>query len=801
MKNYRELYFEVIKGIQEEVHFHPELEILFVLEGEVQFEMLDVKQNMKKEDVVLVNTSVPHRVLCRGEAVLARAYFSYQVLSKFIGNENAVFYCNSVMDQDQTYHEVRSVFHELIYQHVRGEHKTACMLESLLYRLLDCVIENYQIQGFKENHQSQQDERMQQIIHYVNQNYQSGISLTELADSLYVSTSTLSRLFKKQTGIYFADYVNQIRMRYALNDLLYTDKNITKIAVDCGFSNPSGFNKVFREVYGMSPSEYRSRLQEDAKRAESKENVLKEKLKQELKQELQKTGKLSLSDKNEPKSMTVDMNQGNDYVKPWNKVINIGALSNLTLANLQYHTLILTEQLGFSYVRVWNIFSKKLLITDGRTIGNYNYDNINGVFDFLVSHNIRPYLDFGKRPDTVISAEGKSIYFEEECIPFSSRRAWEAMLEDFIVHLVKRYGRVEVENWIFEFSYNRILGEASEYYADEKYDYFEVFRYGRQLIKKYLPNAKVGGFSGIIHLDYIYMKKFLTFCRSNACMPEYISFLLFPYESKGVKYRRALDEQFGAREIKQIYEVMREAGIARDECEIHITEWNHSLSSRNYVNDSCFRAVYFAKDIASIWNSVDLMCVWMGSDWISSYYDSVGVANGGSGLLTKDTIPKPAYYAVQFLNRMGSQLVEKGDNYIITKTGKEDFYILCFYYSWFSCNYFTKEEDSILPTEMEQIFESKEPMEMEFVLHNLPSNGRYTIKTQTVNRSHGSILDEWKLFGYENDIESGDVKYLREICIPLMAMERQEAYENRLRIRKTLQEHELSLIHIYEEVR
>ncbi len=47
---------------------------------------------------------------------------------------------------------------------------------------------------------------------------------------------------------------------------------------------------------------------------------------------------------------------------------------------------------------------------------------------------------------------------------------------------------------------------------------------------------------------------------------------------------------------------------------------------------SSFRGAYFAKKICEIWDSVDMICCWMGSDWMSSYYDSRSFINGASGI-------------------------------------------------------------------------------------------------------------------------------------------------------------------------
>lgn len=797
MINKKGLAFCIEKNRIETKHFHPDFELIFIMEGTAAITLYDKKYVLKKEDIVLINSSIPHSIQCDVQTIISRAFYSYQLVADIMEDENCLFYCNSIEDVCHSYEELRDIFGEIIYCHVQDDHKTDCLQDSLLYKLLDCVIEHYQIQNSgKGMNNKNNDERMLRIIHFVNKNFQSTLSLNELAEQLYVSTSTLSRLFKKQTGVYFADYVNQTRVRYAMNDLLYTDKNITKVAVDCGFSNPSVFNKVFRKMYGLAPSEYRYSKKEEAKKNHLQEEKLREQLRKELKEKDKLVYHLSTYEKT---SIKIDIDKSDIYAKNWNKVINIGSVYNLTLANLQYHTLFLTEQLGYPYVRLWNVFSKKLMLNDGKTIGAYNYDNINIVFDFLISNHIIPFLDFGRRPDTAVRREGQAVFYSEEYIEFQSKKAWEAMIEDFILHIIKRYGKNEVEKWIFEFSCDRIHKKESQCYIDENYNYIYVFQFAYHTIKKQLPNAQVGGPMGIIHWDEPFIKGFLEACKEKKCVPDFLSFVLFPYMTKNengsVVYKRTHDPLFEIHQITKMKQLIKETELYN--CRLYITEWNNSVSNRNYLNDSCFRAVYIAKKIAEIWDKVDLLCIWMGSDWVSSYYDSVGIANGGSGLLTKDSIRKPAYYTFLFLNTLGEHVVDKGEHYIITMSGNQNYQILCFYFKWYSSNYFIREEDETEPAKMNDIFKESKPLELEIIMKNIPSNGKYTIKKRTINQSNGSLLDEWGKFQYDPELESSEVKYVREKCIPDLSMRKQTIDNNIICIKEILQVHEISLLNVY----
>lgn len=791
--------FQIVKGIKEERHFHSETELLFVIEGEGKAILKDSVCELGKDDVIVVNPGIMHSVVCSERTVICSVHFLYQLLP---GNENStesLFVCNSVSENGISYKELREIIYELVYCYVQNQHKTECLKMSILYKLLDCLIENYQMDGSVVHLKMDADDvRMQRILQYVNLNFQYSITLSELADKLYVSTSTLSRLFKKRSGMYFADYLNQVRIGHAVQEMLESDYNITKIAVDAGFSNPSVFNRVFRERYKMPPSDYRKQQKERIRTEKAKEQMEEEKLRQELKK---KEIFLTRRDMQEKLTEYIDVSNGDVYKKTWDQAVNIGSVYNLTLANLQYHTLYLTEHLGFQYIRLWNVFSKKLMISDGSRRGNYNYDTIDGVLDFLVSHHIRLYLDFGKRPNTAVKSEGESIFFEEEYIHFVSREAWESLLADFMQHIVKRYGEEEVSQWMFELSSDRIHLKESNCYDDVNYDYFNAYKYMYRTIKRLVPGALTGGPLGIIDWAEEFLREFLERSREEGCEPDFVSAMLFPYETKSDKgvitHRRAADEMHEAGQIRRLKKIIKDMGM--EGCRIFIAEWNNTLSNRNYLNDSCFRAAYIARTLSQIWDSVDMMSVWMGSDWVSSYYDTVGVANGGSGLLTKDSIRKPAYFALEFMNRLGNCLIQRGEHYIITRNEKQSYYILCYNFKYYSYQYFLQEESVSSPDKINDIFEDTEQADIRMVLYNMPPNTRFIIKKRTISMEEGSILNEWKKLQYDRNMESSEVKYIRDVCFPHMSLEKQQVNQGKISIRTVLQPHEISLFHIYED--
>lgn len=92
---------------------------------------------------------------------------------------------------------------------------------------------------------------------YVIKHFREKIYLDQIADTLGISSSYLSRLFKRETGIRLQDYVNQVRVERAANLLVYSEESIPKIAQYVNFPSQSYFGKIFKAYKNMTPRQYR----------------------------------------------------------------------------------------------------------------------------------------------------------------------------------------------------------------------------------------------------------------------------------------------------------------------------------------------------------------------------------------------------------------------------------------------------------------------------------------------------------------------------------------------------------------
>lgn len=100
-------------------------------------------------------------------------------------------------------------------------------------------------------------EQLKNVFGYIEQKYQEKIRIEDVAQSLNMTESTLSRLIKKRTGKSFVNFLNDYRIGFACRWLTETNQSVSEIADRCGFYNISNFNRIFKKNKGCTPIEYR----------------------------------------------------------------------------------------------------------------------------------------------------------------------------------------------------------------------------------------------------------------------------------------------------------------------------------------------------------------------------------------------------------------------------------------------------------------------------------------------------------------------------------------------------------------
>lgn len=111
---------------------------------------------------------------------------------------------------------------------------------------------------------------MGEAVRYLLANFRNPVRLERLLKITGMSKSTFSRQFLKHSGKTFQDFLLSLRMQAACRELRETRRPVLDVAVDCGFSELSFFNRCFRRTQGCTPTQFRGRKPPDSKSPDSK---------------------------------------------------------------------------------------------------------------------------------------------------------------------------------------------------------------------------------------------------------------------------------------------------------------------------------------------------------------------------------------------------------------------------------------------------------------------------------------------------------------------------------------------------
>ncbi len=96
-----------------------------------------------------------------------------------------------------------------------------------------------------------------EILAYIQANYQTNIEVNQLAKQYYTTASHVTRTFKKHMGVGIVAYLHGVRIKNAVEMLEKTDVGIKEVSIACGYENLNNFYKYFKKLVGYTPAAYR----------------------------------------------------------------------------------------------------------------------------------------------------------------------------------------------------------------------------------------------------------------------------------------------------------------------------------------------------------------------------------------------------------------------------------------------------------------------------------------------------------------------------------------------------------------
>lgn len=750
----------------------PDLILIYVLSGKLEVRKDDGVSELAAGDVILINANryFVTRRQSDEDICYVRLSIAFELVSDILLKGNCMFRCDSSHERGKRYQDLRDALDKALSIYVGNN---ADVLDfrfiSTCYQVMAVLVDKFLVSSAYVRDEKGQDraaERVQQINEYVHNNFRSSIRLSDVAKELYLSEGYLSRFIKKTYGMNFVDYLYSVRLYYAVEEMLSSDSSITSIAFKYGFPSVASFDRVFKKNYGMLPSAYRKRMAGAATAAES-EGVSEEDLqgvKAYLDSDRGRSSELAASIE-----ITPGMLAGEPLQRSWETTINAGRAESLMNQQLQRHLLEAHEGLGFTYVRVWNVFSENMLI-DLKALGtSFNFSRIDASLDFLVEHHLKPHLELANKTQRVLRNARYASDDPRELMYLPPLDDWKRLIEAFAHHICLRYGVKEVGSWRIELWLEQVdpLTEAS---IERFLDYFDATY---RIFRRHCPGIAIGGCEWRLNGDTSEFKQIVEAWGKRSVRPDFISECVYPYETTftatgALESRPIRDGREVLKSLAETKLVLLESKLAGTP--LYVTEWNCSICSRNYINDTCYKGADVIRTLLRAYGVVDEMGYYFLSDIESDSFDSSPPLFGGLGMMTKDGVPKPSGYALLFLKKLKPLLVACDENVCVTSDGESSFGIICHNARQLNDYYYRTPEDEVDCDAIGDYFDDRRDLAIDVTINGIAA-GRYHKRTLKVGQHHGSVLDLWRSLEYGDSLAREDVAYIREVCKPQLTIE------------------------------
>lgn len=249
-------------------HWHKAVELLLFVKGKVTCNFENSTLHAKPGDLYIINSHEVHATRVSRHAVYLCVHILPSQMCKFVPNFDQLSFSFAFDPEDQVkaiaYEQLRIHMQEIFRQ--TEETQVAYKLEqqARLYALTALLVKHFsQPLAMEETTLRRSDmTRLEPVLEYIQLHHAEELPLDEAANAMGLNKEYFCRLFKKNMGVSYLQYVYQVRTTAFCRELETSDDPIGEIAERHGFRDPKMLNQYFREIYGCTPSEKRKFFRE-----------------------------------------------------------------------------------------------------------------------------------------------------------------------------------------------------------------------------------------------------------------------------------------------------------------------------------------------------------------------------------------------------------------------------------------------------------------------------------------------------------------------------------------------------------
>jgi xylan 1,4-beta-xylosidase len=312
-------------------------------------------------------------------------------------------------------------------------------------------------------------------------------------------------------------------------------------------------------------------------------------------------------------------------------------------------------EIGFRYIRMHGLLNDDMGVYSEDAAGHplYNFQYIDALYDALLRMNIRPFVELAFMPAKLASGDKTIFWWKGNVTPPKDPAKWSGLIRALLAHWRERYGEREIETWYYEV-WNE--PDLSGFFAGSLEEYLGFYKITAEAVKAECAHCRVGGPASAS--PFKYEQEFVKYCAANRVPADFVSTHSYGVKqgfldqdgTTGTVLDSAPDAVSGR--MRHSRELLLQSALPK--LELHFTEWGSAYTATDPVHDQYHQASFLLDKIKRAAPYVDSLSYWTFTDIFEENGPRFTPFHGGFGLINYEGIHKPAFYAYEFLSRLGT---------------------------------------------------------------------------------------------------------------------------------------------------
>lgn len=332
----------------------------------------------------------------------------------------------------------------------------------------------------------------------------------------------------------------------------------------------------------------------------------------------------------------------------------------LRQANVDHLNLV-EREIGFRYIRFHGIFAED---TDPyREINGrpyYNFDRVNAVYAAALKAGVKPFVEVGFMPTDLASDSRTIFYWKGNGSPPKDWGKWADFITAFTQNLEATFGKDEVRTWRFEVWNEPNLDGF--WTNGSQPNYFKLYDTTAKAIKGVDSALLVGGPSTA---GSAWVPEFLAHADQAKVPVDFITTHTYGvsggfFDENGAGDNKLVPDRMAVTQdvlnVRKQIDASSKPGLP-----LYFTEWSTSYNPRDPIHDTYLSAPFILNKLKATERQAQSMSYWVYTDLFEEAGPPPSSFHGGFGLVNREGIRKPAYFAFKYLAQMGPKELRNGD--------------------------------------------------------------------------------------------------------------------------------------------